>query len=110
MPTKVTYRHFHDGNDQSRFVRGTSIYATRARLVCLNTGEVLTEAWAYCNPHDSPCRLLGRQYARERVIDKAKHILQSIEPIKLFVEKEAHTSKVAELLDNTDRSSIANLI
>lgn len=71
MKTKITFRHFHNGNDPDHVVRGTAVYATRARLVDLDTGKAIKETWCYCSPRDNPSRKMGRQIALAR-LDKAK--------------------------------------
>lgn len=67
MTTKVVVRHFHEGNDADRAVREKATYATRARLITVETGEVLGEAWAYCSPRDQASRKRGRTIAVGRL-------------------------------------------
>jgi hypothetical protein len=62
---KLTFAHYHDGNDPDHRARGTdpgtnAKWATRARLVDVDTGTVLAETWAFCNPRDNPNRKRGR--------------------------------------------------
>lgn len=85
MATKIVYRHFHDGNDLNRSVRGSSLYATRARLIDTTTKAVLSEGWAFCNPTDRPSRELGRKYSRERVISQCAAISKQIKDIENFL-------------------------
>jgi hypothetical protein len=66
---KITFRHFHDGNDKDHVVRGTAVYATRAALVDLKTGDRLFEAWAFCSPKDNPTRPKGRELALSRLTE-----------------------------------------
>jgi hypothetical protein len=77
MTTKVVVRHFHEGNDADRAVRGHTgvTYATLVRIIDLNTGlpvqatpaggqvNILKpcEIWALCNPKDVPSRKQGRE-------------------------------------------------
>lgn len=81
---KVVVRHFHDGNDQDRSVRGNlpgkkAIYATRARVVDLDTGDTLAEEWSYCNPVDVPSRKIGRFKAVRRLQGRYPTIVEGAE-------------------------------
>lgn len=72
MNTKVVVRHFHEGNDADRAVRGSSpggeaLYATRAAVVDLDTGIYLAEEWAFCSPRDVPSRSIGREVSIGRL-------------------------------------------
>lgn len=60
MTKKVVVRHFHEGNDAKRKVRKTASYATQARVVDLETGKDLAQAWAFCCNLDVPSRRQGR--------------------------------------------------
>jgi hypothetical protein len=66
---KVVVRHFHEGNDANRQIRGkNSPYATQARVVDLSSGETLAEEWAVCSPLDVPSRASGRFVSVGRLI------------------------------------------
>jgi hypothetical protein len=82
VSTKVVVRHFHEGNDADHRVRGIASYATVARVIDLDTGEIvlgvrepqgdivtlaLCETWAYCNMKDAPSRKHGRMIAVNRL-------------------------------------------
>lgn len=79
MSTKVVVRHFHEGNDANRQVRGKALYATYARIVDLDSGATVgwfddktgnsgvCEVWAYCTPKDVPSRKQGRAIALGRL-------------------------------------------
>jgi hypothetical protein len=82
MATKVVVRHFHEGNDADRSVRGPkAAYATVARVISLDTGEVVStailtekentvypcEVWAFCSKKDIPSRSNGRMIALGRL-------------------------------------------
>lgn len=68
MSTKVVVRHFHEGNDADRTVRGIATYATVAKVVDLVTGQNVTpEVWAFCNANDSPTRAQGSSIAIGRL-------------------------------------------
>lgn len=91
MKKKVVVRHFHEGNDADRAVRGRASYATLARVVDLETGNTVTGTqhiryedeegllveeifqdqdaliWAFCSPHDTPTRSQGRVVAIGRL-------------------------------------------
>lgn len=75
MTFRAYVRHFHDRNDPDRFFRGREIgasasYATRIQVVELETGVVLAEEWAYCNPRDCPSRQKGRLIVVGRLLKK----------------------------------------
>lgn len=103
MTTKITFKHFHNGNDPHYVVRGSSVYATRARMVDLNTGDVIKETWAYCSPHDSPSRAKGREITQGR-IEKELRLLK--------LAKEARAAAVEAFINRTedDLSSAAHLL
>lgn len=83
MATKVVVRHFHEGNDADRKIRGNSSYATVARIIDLDTGKIVEawtehpnfphgflkscEVWAYCSKKDVPSRSNGRFIAVGRL-------------------------------------------
>ena len=114
MNLKILFRHYHDGNDpweprdpsnpKSRLqrVRGDAIYATRAALVDIDSGDVLKEAWAFCGPADSPTRKKGREITFGRlqlqiVQDAATYsheewtrVLDAINDVKLPKERRSH--------------------
>lgn len=83
MNLKITYHHWHDGNDPDRIVRTARTrklksgkvvqdvppsYATEAKLVDLDTGNTLTNSLTFCSPKDNPCRAIGRAIARGRLL------------------------------------------
>lgn len=75
MKKKIVVRHFHEGNDVSREIRGPATYATQARVVDLETGETVIDpdikvhaaTWAFCNPKDTPSRRIGREVTLGRL-------------------------------------------
>lgn len=66
MKLKIIFAHFHAGNDAdfkhriSTHGRPAPIYATCAKIIDLDSGIPLEEAWAYCSPRDVPSRKRGR--------------------------------------------------
>ena len=103
---KLVYRHFHDGNDANHSVRGSSIYATRCRLINTTTKAVLSEGWSFCNPTDHPSRELGRRYAAGRVFEQCQAILDNQKEINETVKIHRQT-KALEALPPSD---IAHLV
>lgn len=67
MTPKIVFSHFHDGNDKDHALRGTAVYATQCRIVDLDTGKVITDEWAFCNPKDPPSRAIGREVTLGRI-------------------------------------------
>lgn len=73
MTIKVVVRHFHDGNDVDKAIRGTASYATVARVVDTETGDVKSEDWAFCNPKDQINKKEGRALAIGRALTRINY-------------------------------------
>lgn len=77
---KITFKHFHEGNDPygngrlNPKTRKRAPYATRCRVVDTETGDVVVETRAFCSKKDAPTRGIGREVSGGRALKTLDHL------------------------------------
>lgn len=64
---RVIVKHLHEGNSTKDERKGHK-YVTIARLFDKETGEFISESFAYCSKRDVPSRKVGRMVAIGRAL------------------------------------------